>query len=146
MNCMSDEQQTFFDTNMLVYAHDRTAGNKHAAAQELVRSAWDAGGACLSVQVLQEFYVTVTRKVDGMTRPIARDLVEDYSRWQVHRPAAEDVVAAIDLHQRNRISFLDAMIVRSAGKLGCRRLLTEDLNAGQSFAGVRVVNPFIVAQ
>lgn len=142
---MSDERQTFLDTNILVYGHDRTAGAKHETARALIARIWRSGGACLSVQVLQEFYVTVTSKVDGMTTAIARDLVTDYTRWRVHSPKGDDVVAAIDLHRQSGISFWDAMIVRSAGKLGCRRLLSEDLNSGQLIAGVKVVNPFDLA-
>jgi predicted nucleic acid-binding protein len=145
MSFMSDERRPFVDTNILVYAHDRTAGEKHEAARALIGRLWRSGGACLSVQVLQEFYVTVTRKVEGMTPTTARSLIDDYTRWRVHRPTGADVLAAIDLHQHHRISFWDAMIVWSSGKMGCERLLSEDLNADQLIGGVKVVNPFLTA-
>ena len=66
----------------------------------------------------------------------------DFARWTVHAPGADDVLAAIRLHRRHRMSFWDAMIVRSAAVLGCDTLLSEDLNAGQRYDGVLVVDPF----
>ena len=133
----------FLDTNILVYAHDTTAGEKHARARDLTARLWREGGGCLSIQVLQELYVTLVRKVEDVTPETARELVESYTHWRLHRPTGRDVVAAIDLHQRQQVSFWDAMVVRSAATLGCERLYSEDLNAGQSLAGVRVVNPFL---
>ena len=133
----------FLDTNILVYAHDTTAREKHALARDLTARLWREGGGCVSVQVLQELYVTLVRKVEDVTPETARDLVASYTHWRLHRPTGEDVVAAIDLHQKQQVSFWDAMVVRSAVKLGCERLYSEDLNAGQSIAGVEVVNPFL---
>jgi predicted nucleic acid-binding protein len=93
--------------------------------------------------VRQEFFVTVTRKI---TKPVdaetAKAIVADLSRWYLHVPAADDVLAAIGIHQRTGISFWDAMIVRSAAEIGCTVLYSEDLNAGQEYSGVRVENPF----
>jgi predicted nucleic acid-binding protein len=140
---MSADGCAFVDTNVLVYAHDTSAGTKRDTALTLVEGLWESGHGCLSMQVLQELFVNLTRK---LPRPLgtdaARDSVEDFARWAVHVPDAEDVFAAIDLHERHRISFWDAMIVRSASELGCERLLSEDLNAGQRYDGVLVVNPF----
>ena len=133
----------FLDTNILVYAHDTTAGEKHARARDLTARLWREGGGCLSIQVLQELYVTLVRKVENMTPEAARDLVESYTHWRLHRPTRRDVVAAIDLHQRQQVSFWDAMVVHSAATLGCQQLYSEDLNAGQNLAGVIVVNPFL---
>ena len=133
----------FLDTNILIYAHDTTAGEKHARARDLTARLWREGGGCLSIQVLQELYVTLVRKVEDVTPETARELVESYTHWRLHRPTGRDVVAAIDLHQRQQVSFWDAMVVHSAATLGCERLYSEDLNAGQSLAGVRVVNPFL---
>ena len=133
----------FVDTNVLVYAHDDSAGSKRDQARTLVEQLWGSRDGCLSVQVLQEFFVTVTRKI---TKPVdaetAKAIVADLSRWYLHVPAADDVLAAIGIHQRTGISFWDAMIVRSAAKIGCTVLYSEDLNAGQEYSGVRVENPF----
>ncbi|MBA2460691.1 MAG: PIN domain-containing protein [Actinobacteria bacterium] len=140
---MSAEARSFVDTNVLVYAHDATAGTKRDQARAIVRELWESGGGCLSVQVLQEFFVTVTRKIphplDARTGATA---VEDFSRWTTHAPGAGDVIAAIELHERHDLSFWDAMIVQSAAALGCDVLYSEDLNAGQRYEDVHVVDPF----
>ena len=133
----------FVDTNVLVYAHDDSAAGKRDQARELVEQLWAARDGCLSVQVLQEFFVTVTRKIaKPLNAETAKEIVADYSRWHLHVPAADDVLAAIGIHQRTGISFWDAMIVRSAAEIGCEVLYSEDLNVGQEYSGVRVENPF----
>ena len=133
----------FVDSNVLVYLHDRSAGEKQALAKDLVDRLWRDRRGCLSIQVLQEFYVNVTRKVP---KPIpterARTIVSALGEWRTHRPAVADVVAAIEIQQRHRVSFWDGMILRSAGALGCGVVWSEDLNAGQDYDGVRVMNPF----
>lgn len=138
-----DSGRQFVDTNVLVYAHDRSAGEKHTRARELVLALWESGDGCLSVQVLQEFYVTVTRKVaDPIGLHMAAQLVADLGAWTVHRPGVEDVLDAIRLQARYAISFWDAMILTSAGQLSCDMLWSEDLNAGQTYGAVEVRNPF----
>jgi predicted nucleic acid-binding protein len=133
----------FVDSNILIYAYDVTAGMKHEQAKALLAGLWESRCGCLSVQVLQEFYVTVTRKV---TRPLAGDvaaeIVADLAAWRVHAPIVEDVNQAIGIRRRYAISFWDAMIIRSAAQLGCATLWSEDLNPGQVYEGVRVGNPF----
>ncbi len=133
----------FIDTNVLVYAHDSSAGEKYRRAKALLQDTWNAGNGCLSIQVLQEFYVTVTQKIQRpLDRALARQLVADLGHWQIHMPGVEDVLDAITLQETAGLSFWDAMIVQSAVHLGCRRLVSEDLSAGQVYAGVRVENPF----
>ncbi len=133
----------FVDTNVLVYAHDVTAGDKHSRARALVEELWRTREGCLSVQVLQEFFVTTTRKIPKpLDAPTAAQIINDLAHWHVHAPAASDVLAAIDIHQQTGASFWDAMILRSAQELGCRALYSGDLNPDQIYAGVRVSNPF----
>jgi predicted nucleic acid-binding protein len=133
----------FLDTNILIYAHDRSAGDKHIRAKELVQELWQSGEGCLSIQVLQEFYVNVTQKVSMPLSPeIAAQIIADLSRWLVHRPGAEDVLNAIRLQGRYQIAFWDAMIVASAIQLGCQTLWSEDLNPGQIYGPVEVLSPF----
>jgi predicted nucleic acid-binding protein len=133
----------FVDTNILIYAHDGSAGQKHIRAQELLRGLWQSGEGCLSIQVLQEFYVNVTQKV---AHPLAPDdaahIIADLAAWLVHCPGVEDVLDAIRLQTRYQLSFWDAMIVTSAIRLGCQRLWSEDLNTGQVYDGVTVTSPF----
>jgi len=133
----------FVDTNVLIYAHDISAGEKRASARELIEGLWESGLGCLSVQVLQEFYVNVTEKVSKpLSSEVAAQIVSDLSAWQVHRPGAEDVLEAIRLQQRYHMSFWDAMIITSAMALGCTTLWSEDLNPGQVYDQVRVATPF----
>lgn len=140
---MSADGRAFVDTNVLVYAHDTSAGPKRDIAVALVGQLWASGNGCVSIQVLQELFVNLTRK---LPRPLdanrAARVVEDIARWTVHAPDAADVFDAIRLHERYRISFWDAMIVRSAAVIGCETVLSEDLNAGQRYDGVLVVDPF----
>jgi predicted nucleic acid-binding protein len=133
----------FIDTNVLIYAHDRSAGEKHLRARELVRELWRSGEGCLSVQVLQEFYVNVTQKVARpLTTETAAQIIADLSAWQVHRPGTEDVLDAIRLQDRYQVSFWDAMIIASALQLGCQTIWSEDLNPGQDHDQVKVLSPF----
>ena len=133
----------FVDTNLLVYAHDDSAGIKRDRARTLVEQLWDSREGCLSIQVLQEFFVAVTRKIaKPLDTETAKEIVADLSRWRVHVPAADDVLGAIGIQQRAGISFWDAMIIRSAAEMSCAVLYSEDLNAGQDYSGVRVENPF----
>jgi predicted nucleic acid-binding protein len=133
----------FVDTNILLCAHDVSAGAKRDRAQMLVEQLWESRDGCLSVQVLQEFFVNVTRKIaKPLSAEAAKEIVADYSRWHVHVAAADDVLGAIGIHQRAGISFWDAMIVRSAAEMDCDVLYSEDLNVGQQYSGVRVENPF----
>jgi predicted nucleic acid-binding protein len=141
---MSAKVRVFVDTNVLLYAFDTSAGEKRGRALEVIDTAWRDGNGCVSVQVLQEFYVNATRKLERrLPVETAKRLVASLSRWEVHAPEAEDVLSAIDLQQHAHLSFWDAMVLQSAGKLGCSLLYSEDLNAGQRIAGVTIVNPFI---
>lgn len=133
----------FVDTNILVYAHDRSSGKKHEIARELMDRLWETKQGGLSVQILQEFYVTITRKVAQPVKPeIAADVIRDLGFWKIHTPAVPDVLQAIDLQQHYQISFWDAMVVHSATCLGCGVIWSEDLSDGQSYNQVVVKNPF----
>ena len=137
------EDLQFVDTNILIYAHDISAGQKHERARELMRALWQSGEGCLSIQVLQDFYVDVTQKVaKPLSAEAAAQAIADLSVWKVHCPGAEDVLDAIRLQKRYQISFWDAMILASALQLGCQVLWSEDLNPGQVYDRVEVQSPF----
>ena len=136
-------EPTFVDTNVLVYAYDADAGEKHQAARSQLRTLWQDESGRMSTQVLQEFYVTVTRKLSQpLPRRTAREVVATYQAWPVHRPDVDDIVAASELEERHRLSFWDALIIVSARRSGAQVLLTEDLQDGQRFDGLEIVNPF----
>ncbi|MDR0285213.1 MAG: PIN domain-containing protein [Propionibacteriaceae bacterium] len=134
----------FVDTNILLYAYDSSAGDKHERAAELVLRLARTGQGALSVQVLQEFYVNAVFKI---ARPLTHEQallrLRALSQWYVHSPLASDVLAAAELRQRYQLSLWDAMIIQSASRLGCQTLWTEDLNASQVISGVAIRNPLV---
>ena len=136
--------KTFVDTNILIYAHDVDAKDKHEAAKSVLRELWSERTGVLSMQVLQEFYVNVTRKIaTPLPKDVAR-LVVSYSIWCIETTPNE-IVAAFRIEDEARIGFWDALIVASAAKSGAERILSEDLNAKQRIAGIRIENPFVDA-
>ena len=133
----------FIDTNVLIYAHDAEAGERHRRAAEIVTGLWTTRTGLLSVQVLQEFYVNVTRKIPvPLSIVAARELVRNYTSWRTEWIAPDDVARASEIEEQNRISFWDALIVTAAVKGSASRILSEDLNPGQVIAGIPVENPF----
>lgn len=135
--------RTFVDTNVLIYAHDVDAGHKHDIAQDLLRTLWIERAGVLSMQVLQEFYVNATRKIrKPLTKLKARSVVDTYSPWCIEGIATGDIVAAFQIEDRARIGFWDALIIAVAARAGARRVVSEDLNTGQSIAGITIYNPF----
>ena len=136
----------FVDTNVLLYAYDRTAGEKRARAAALLKKLWVTRSGALSTQVLQEFSVNSLRKLNSpLDRESVVRVVRRYAVWPVHRPEPLDIVAALARSQDHGLSFWDGLIVQAAVRLDARILYTEDLNPGQRFDGVEVVNPFDVA-
>jgi len=130
------------DTNVLIYAHDIDAGAKRQIARQLLHDLWEGQGGFLSMQVLQEFYVNVTRKIASpVPRASARNIVSQYTSWCVETTPAE-ISAAFRIEDEARIGFWDALIVASALKGGAARIISEDFNQGQMIAGVRIENPF----
>jgi len=137
---MSDK--TFVDTNVLIYAHDLDAKAKHETAKKVLHELWSERTGVLSAQVLQEFYVNVTRKIPRpMAKESARLVVSTYTIWCAETTPGE-ISSAFRIEDESRIGFWDALIVASAIKSGATRILSEDLNAWQMISGVRVENPF----
>jgi predicted nucleic acid-binding protein len=134
----------FIDTNILIYAHDLDAGEKHQQAASIIRMLWEEETGVISVQVLQEFYVNITQKIpQPLPQAKARGLIGAYRAWQVESPTAETVLSASEIQERNRLSFWDAMILATAVQGGAETLLSEDLNHGQVIEGIEVRNPFL---
>jgi predicted nucleic acid-binding protein len=134
-------ERVFFDTNVLFYALDISALEKHETAKELVRRAWERHFIpVISVQVLQELFVNLEKKL--MNAGAARAIVMDYLVWQVVENTRQLFVSAIDIMETHRLSFWDASIVAAARSADAPRLLSEDLNHGQRYGQVEVENPF----
>ena len=140
----ADPAAEFVDASVLVYAFDPSADSKKTVAERLLKRLWGTGGGCLSVQVLQEFFVTVTRKVaQPMSVDDAAERVREFTAWKVFAPTGQDVLAAIALQKAAQLSFGDAMVVHAAAEAGCELLWTEDLHDGQVIGGVTVRDPFL---
>jgi len=140
MNSTSDK--TFVDTNVVIYAHDLDAGLKREISNGVLQGLWRERSGILSMQVLQEFYVNVTRKIpQPLSKQTARLIVESYSIWCVETTPAE-IAAAFRIEDEARVGFWDAMIVASAVKGGASRILSEDFSDGQRIAGMLIENPF----
>ena len=136
----------FVDSNVLVYAHDKDAGSKQARAARRLGELWETGLGRLSTQVLQEFYVNVTAKIGKpLSRSAAREVVQSYGRWVENFITPVTVVRASEISEIWQLSFWDSMIVATAEQDGAAELLSEDLSHGQTIAGVRISNPFVVA-
>jgi predicted nucleic acid-binding protein len=133
--------RSFFDTNILVYADDKAAPAKQRRALDLVAEHRRAGTGVVSLQVLQEYFVTITRKLQVDAR-VARRKVELLAEFDVTAPDVADILAAIDLHRLHGFSFWDALVLRSAKQAGCSVLLSEDFQEQREVDGVRVINPF----
>lgn len=138
---MSD--RFFVDTNLLVYAHDSSAGVKHDRARGLVERLWHDRTGVLSTQVLQELYVSLRKARHPLPTSDARQIVADYLRWEIVVNTGESVVEATELEERYQLSFWDALIVHAAGVSGAETLYSEDLSHGQVYGAVRVLNPLL---
>ncbi len=138
---MSDKY--FVDTNVLVYAHDVTAGAKHDQTKTRVEELWRNRSGVVSTQVLQELCVNLRRKAG---RPVslkaAREIVADYLAWNVVTNTGESILDALELEERYGVSFWDALVIQAAEASGAEVLYSEDLSDGQKYRSVRVVNPF----
>lgn len=136
--------KTFVDTNVLIYAHDIQAGRKQEKASQVLGDLWQTKTGVVSTQVLQEFYVNVTRKIPTpIKRSTAKDIIKQYSVWQVVESDVDMILRASELEERHALSFWDAMIIAAARKAGAARILTEDLSHGEIIDGVVIENPFV---
>lgn len=135
--------RVFVDTNVLVYAHDTGAGDRHRIARELILRLLRERSGVISIQVIQELCANVRRRAKNPISPAeARRLVEDYLGWEVVVNRPETILGALDLEQRYGLSFWDSLIVQSAKTANAAVLVSEDLSAGQTYDSVEVVNPF----
>lgn len=138
------KDKVFLDTNIIVYAHDFSSGEKHAVAKEIMDYLWESRKGVISVQVLQEFFVCVTQKI---VKPIliknARMILEYLSNWEVVVNDKYITLKAIDLQDRYRFSFWDSLIIQAAVQSQAGLLFSEDLPDGQDIMGLKIINPFL---
>lgn len=139
---MIDKQ--FVDTNILVYAHDRAANWKRDRARLLIEQLWSGGNGVLSTQVLQEFCVNLMRKAANPTAMTElRSIVQDYLSWKIVVNDENSIIAALEIKERYQLSFWDSLIIHAAERANASVIYSEDLSAGQKYATIEVVNPFV---
>lgn len=135
--------KSFVDTNVLVYLFDNDSPDKKARAQHILGSEGPAGNLLISTQVLQEFYVSVTRK---LAEPLALDkalsVIMKFSALPLVVVDSAMILSAIRRSQQETVSFWDSLVIETALKGGAQRILSEDLQHGRTFEGVRIENPF----
>jgi predicted nucleic acid-binding protein len=137
------KDRVFLDTNILVYAYDRHDLRKQAIAQEHLMNGMENESTVLSVQVLGEFFTVVTRQIkQPMNQVEAKEAVELFSNLIIQEIDLGMVQRAIDTLKSYKISYWDALIVAAAERARCQRILSEDLNDGQLYNGISVINPF----
>ncbi|MDZ4754354.1 MAG: PIN domain-containing protein [Phycisphaerae bacterium] len=134
--------KVFFDTNVLAYAQDHDAAEKRERSRQLIADVVASGTGVISTQVLQEYYVTATRKM--RVAPLAaKRVVQSFTIFEVVQISPALIEQAIDRSVLSQLSFWDALIVAASASSGCTIIYSEDLNAGQLIDGVRLVNPFV---
>jgi predicted nucleic acid-binding protein len=135
--------RVFVDTNILIYAHDLDAGTKHEISRRIVVELWEKRSGALSTQVLQEFYINITKKIAAPLAPAtARNIISTYFSWRVEEIHPDSILQASEISEKHNLSFWDALIVVAARAANAAAILTEDLNAGQVIEGIVVNNPF----
>jgi predicted nucleic acid-binding protein len=137
----------FVDTNILMYAHDRSAGMKHERACQVIERLWISGQGVLSTQVLQELCINLRRRI---ARPLpveeVRRLLQDYLSWEMVVNTPASVLQALEIEVRYKTSFWDALILQAAESSGAAVVYSEDLAAEQKYGPIQVINPLLDAQ
>ena len=138
--------KVFVDTNILIYAYDISAGIRHETAKKLLARLWNSGQGVISTQVLQEFYVTATRKLPKVMDPlVAKEIVTDLLEWELATIEGPMILEAMELSQKHSFSFWDSLIIVAAQKADCTLLLSEDLSSGRTIGKLKIKNPFETA-
>ena len=131
----------FFDTNVIVYAHDNSSPEKRDKARKLLAQALTDGSGVLSAQVLGETFISLTKKL-GVEEDSAVDEIVQLSTYRVVEVSSDLVLRALEIKVHFQMSYWDALIVAAAEHAGCGTLFSEDLSDGQCYGTVTVKNPF----
>ena len=137
------DDKTFIDTNIIIYAYDITAGNKHKIAGDILADLWMSNLGMISTQVLQEFFVNVVQKIPKpMNKQKAKEVVKDFLKWHVVVNTEDSIMGAIDISTKYEYSFWDSLIIEAAIAGGASILISEDLQDGHVISGITIKNPF----
>ena len=136
--------KVFLDTNLLLYAYDAGSPGKHSVAVRILEDLWKSGNGVLSSQVLQEFFVNVTKKIPKpLSVSVGREIVEDFLKWRIVPIEGRTILRAIDLHRKHKYAFWDSLVIQSAIEGGAGCLLSEDLKDGQKIGDLTIRNPLL---
>jgi len=133
--------KVFIDTNIIVYSMDQGSKKKQGLARALLLEAGKSGRGVISTQVLQEFYVAATRKLNADPLYV-KEILHSLTHFELVTIGGNHINEAIDCSILQRISFWDALIVVAAENAKCNEIWSEDLNHGQIIRGVKIINPF----
>jgi len=134
----------FLDTNIIVYAYDSSAQSKHEIAKKIMRELWDSGQGMISTQVLQEFYVSVTKKIPKpLDMNLAKHIIKDLMYWDIVVNDGKTILEAIEIQIRHRFSFWDSLVIQAAIKGGAEVLLSENLESERVISSIEIKNPFL---
>ena len=139
-NCMSDK--IFIDTNVFIYSLDRYDRSKRQKARSILKLIREKHSGVISTQVMQEFYVAATKKMQG-DPIIIKGILTQLSNFEIVTISPELIYSAIDCSILNRVGFWDALIISAAASSNCKEIWTEDLNHDQVIQGVHIKNPFL---
>lgn len=131
----------FIDTNLLVYTLDKKDKNKQKKARKILKKIVESHQPVISTQVIKEFYVVATKKLKA-SQIIVKNIVHNLRNMEIVHNDLELIEQAIDISVISQLSFWDSLIIAAAEKANCEFVFSEDLNAGQSYRGVVVLNPF----
>lgn len=138
--------KVFLDTDVIVYAYDKSAGEKHRVAADIMMELWHTERGLVSTQVLQEFFVITTRKIPKpLNVNVVKEIINDLLAWDVITNDGESILSAIDRHLKYKYSFRDSMIIDTALKGGATALYSEDLADGQTVDGIFNQEPFCIS-
>lgn len=134
----------FIDTNIIVYAHDNDSPHKQLKAQEIIFSSMRATNGVISAQVLSEFFITITSKIENTySVPAAKHEIMLLAYLEVVDIDYDLVLRAVGFQDTYRINYWDGLILAAAERADCNTLFSEDLSHGQTYGGVKCVNPFM---
>ncbi len=133
----------FLDTNILVYAYDLDEKLKHQIAKDILTDCWNNRSGTLSTQVIQEFYVTLTRKLPKKL-PVheIREIIREFMSWPIYQITSVDIVKASELEEKYGYTFWDSLIITAAQNTDAAILYSEDMQDGQQLDNLRIINPF----
>ncbi len=131
----------FIDTNLIVYTLDKSNVDKQERARNIIRKIVNVHQPVISTQVIKEFYVVAINKMKA-DPIIVKNILHNFRNMEIVTNDLELIEQAIDISVISQISFWDSLIIAAAEKANCEYIFSEDLNPGQTYRGVLVVNPF----